>query len=76
MLCLAFNECPHPQNEKIERRVRSAGAGASRALSERVHVYRTNAVARAELRERCLVHTKVILFNNGVSNSEHSRLSS
>lgn len=47
------------QNGKIERRIRSAGAGASRALSERVHEYRTNAVARAELHERCVAHMKV-----------------
>mmetsp|Transcript_11795 Transcript_11795/g.32137 ORF Transcript_11795/g.32137 Transcript_11795/m.32137 type:complete len:954 (+) Transcript_11795:177-3038(+) len=54
-----FTEEEAYMNEKIERRVRSAGAGASRALSERVHMYRTNAVARAELHERCLMHKKV-----------------
>lgn len=49
------------QNEKIQKRVRSAGAGASRGLSERVNELRSNAVARAELHERCLVHMKVSL---------------
>lgn len=47
------------QNDKIERRVKSAGAGASRALSERVQLYRTSPVARAELDERCMHHLKV-----------------
>ncbi|KAF5828825.1 hypothetical protein DUNSADRAFT_17006 [Dunaliella salina] len=54
-----FTEEEAYMNERIQRRVRSAGAGASRALSERVHMYRTNAVARAELHERCLMHKKV-----------------
>lgn len=47
------------QNEKIQRRVQSAGPGASRALSEKVANYRTNPLARAELTERCRQHEKV-----------------
>lgn len=50
---------PLMQSERVKCRPKSAGAGASPALSERVDMYRSSAAARQELQERCKLHEKV-----------------
>lgn len=59
--CTPTSTWPVPQNERAQRRVQSAGAGATQALSQKVHLYRTNPMARAALEERCKQHELVKL---------------